>query len=624
MVVEVPVRVSVRKTVRMSIAHTIMKTVGKRSQDTADIVRAYLRARDILLANMKPVGYWEGHLSSSALSTATAISAFAITENAHSGEYIERGVKWLVHDQNVDGGWGDSPCSPSNIPTSMLVHAALNLATRRNARVPQRCVERVTGYLNKNAGVTGYQRLNTLNALYGKDRTFAVPILANCALAPSHGDVGVTWSDVPTLPFELAIFPRSLFRLLRLRVVSYALPALIAIGQLIHAKRGTHNPLLRRIRNAAIAPTLRLLASIQPASGGFLEAVPLTCFVVMSLSANGQIDHSVARKGMKFLKRLARADGSWPIDANLSTWLTSLSVDALSAGNECHVLHSARVSEWLLSQQHVAVHSYTNSPPGGWAWTDLPGGVPDADDTSAALIALSRLGAERCDGIDKGVAWLLGIQNRDGGWPTFCRGWGKLPFDRSAADLTAHALQALWTWRHIVPRKRLARAFSEGFNYLRLTQRDDGAWEPIWFGNQSVPGNHNPVYGTARVLGAYVDAGRAGSREVERATEYLISAQNPEGSWGGERGVQGTIEETALAVAALCKLPGNERIMEVCMRGARCLADMIEDGRLAHPAPIGLYFAKLWYAEMLYPVIWTVDALGRVLTAMKRSLPGMP
>ena len=22
--------------------------------------------------------------------------------------------------------------------------------------------------------------------------------------------------------------------------------------------------------------------------------------------------------------------------------------------------------------------------------------------------------------------WLLKLQNRDGGWPTFCRGWGKL------------------------------------------------------------------------------------------------------------------------------------------------------------------------------------------------------
>src|SRR5262249_58268730 len=45
-----------------------------------------------------------------------------------------------------------------------------------------------------------------------------------------------------------------------------------------------------------------------------------------------------------------------------------------------------------------------------------------------------------------GLRWLGELQNRDGGWPTFCRGWGKLPFDRSGSDLTAHALRALRAW----------------------------------------------------------------------------------------------------------------------------------------------------------------------------------
>ena len=36
-------------------------------------------------------------------------------------------------------------------------------------------------------------------------------------------------------------------------------------------------------------------------------------------------------------------------------------------------------------------HPYTGAAPGGWAWTDLPGGVPDADDTPGALLALVAL-----------------------------------------------------------------------------------------------------------------------------------------------------------------------------------------------------------------------------------------
>ena len=39
--------------------------------------------------------------------------------------------------------------------------------------------------------------------------------------------------------------------------------------------------------------------------------------------------------------------------------------------------------------------------------------------------------------------WLIHLQNRDGGWPTFCRGWGALPFDRSGCDLTAHVLRIM-------------------------------------------------------------------------------------------------------------------------------------------------------------------------------------
>ena len=49
--------------------------------------------------------------------------------------------------------------------------------------------------------------------------------------------------------------------------------------------------------------------------------------------------------------------------------------------------------EWLLAQQYRAEHPYTHAKPGGWAWTPLPGGVPDADDTPGALLALLELGS---------------------------------------------------------------------------------------------------------------------------------------------------------------------------------------------------------------------------------------
>src|SRR5213075_1225977 len=132
---------------------------------------------------------------------------------------------------------------------------------------------------------------------------------------------------------------------------------------------------------------------------------------------------------------------------------TTLSVNALAAAGDLDSLDSKdAILAWLLKQQYTERHPYTGADPGGWAWTDLPGGVPDCDDTPGAMLAVAIL--EMCcaygdvQWIDipwppSGVHWLLGLQNRDGGFPTFCRGWGNLPFDRSGPDLTAHALRVI-------------------------------------------------------------------------------------------------------------------------------------------------------------------------------------
>src|SRR6266436_6288752 len=49
------------------------------------------------------------------------------------------------------------------------------------------------------------------------------------------------------------------------------------------------------------------------------------------------------------------------------------------------------IQGWLLRQQYRVEHPYTHAAPGGWAWTDLPGGVPDADDTAGAVLALAQM-----------------------------------------------------------------------------------------------------------------------------------------------------------------------------------------------------------------------------------------
>jgi hypothetical protein len=46
-------------------------------------------------------------------------------------------------------------------------------------------------------------------------------------------------------------------------------------------------------------------------------------------------------------------------------------------------------------------------------------------------------------------------------------------------------------------------------------------------------------------------------------------------------------------------------------QGIDWLAARIEDGTWKQPSPIGFYFAKLWYFEKLYPIVFTASALQR-------------
>ena len=574
---------------------------------------------------------------------------------------VEGGLRWLAQSQNSDGGWGDTIKSRSNLSTTTLCWAAFGCVPGAD-EIFRSTVERAEAWLREKSGGLEPEKLApAIIARYGKDRTFSAPILTMCALAGRLGPSPECWQWVIPLPFELAAVPHQLYGAIRLPVVSYALPALIAIGQVRHHFLPSERKIVRRIRDGARDYTLQILDCIQPANGGFLEATPLTSFVTMSLAGMGLAGHPAAQRAVEFLMKSVRPDGSWPIDTNLATWVTTLSLNALAEDEENSVVRllndapgsatAAAVSDlgkyrfpgvahdstrghragevlhWLLDQQHKVEHPYTHAAPGGWAWTDLPGGVPDADDTAGAILAVLRLTPDSPlarEAAAKAACWLVNLQNRDGGIPTFCRGWGALAFDRSSPDLTAHALRAWLACRDLVAEKikrRLDRAIPRGVEFLRRTQRSDGSWVPLWFGHQDSPDDENPLYGTARVLPALAEIERANAAEVRdmigTGTRWLLAAQSPDGGWAGASGATSSVEETALALDALASsaefathFPAH--MQTAVHRGTRWLVERIESGAWREPSPIGFYFARLWYFERLYPLIFTVGALNRV------------
>ena len=216
-----------------------------------------------------------------------------------------------------------------------------------------------------------------------------------------------------------------------------------------------------------------------------------------------------------------------------------------------------------------------------------------------------------------GIQWLLGLQNRDGGIPTFCQGWGALPFDKSSTDLTAHTIRAFQAWRKHMSGgltspecsgllQKMERAEKRMFAFLEQSQRPDGSWLPLWFGNQCMPDDENPYYGTAKVLLAFAET-KKDSPAALNGLRYLVSNQNADGGWGN------SVEETAVVVEALSAFADQTNVAAAYHCGLNWLLEAVESDHFLQTSPIGLYFAKLWYYEDLYPVIFTASALRQAL-----------
>src|SRR5438034_935615 len=136
---------------------------------------------------------------------------------------------------------------------------------------------------------------------------------------------------------------------------------------------------------------------------------------------------------------------------------------------------------------------------GGWAFEFENDLYPDVDDTAVVALALRRLGLG-ADAVERGLAWTAGMQSRSGGWGAFdvdneAHWLYKLPFcdfgkvtDEPSADVSAHALEAL------AAEPRYATEVGRGLDWLLGAQEADGSW----FGRWGV----NHVYGTGAAMPA--------------------------------------------------------------------------------------------------------------------------
>jgi squalene-hopene/tetraprenyl-beta-curcumene cyclase len=585
------------------------------------LLTAFQTARRELLALRAAEGHWVGENSSSPFATASAAGALCIVaahvkEDARRDAYRQlavRAAEWLAASQTSEGGWGDTRSGPANMAATTVARAAIHLAGQS-----ERFAEALTPsqrYLENRGGLTEMRRH------YRTDTPLLAAVLGISALA------GLTaWRDVPPLAFETAWLPRGLRNSTR-GAAAYIEPIRAGIGQARFFHRWPRNPVTLLLRRLSVGRSLAALRPRQPTSGGFLESAAWSGFFVMGLAATGRAEHPLVRRALNFLLDTVRGDASWPNVTSLSVANTSLAVNALASasGN----VGALGCLDWLLNCQRNDASASPGSALGAWAANDGGGSLPDVASTADALLSLSVLLKSGTDAVrprieaaaTSGINWLLSVQNDDGGWPSYFRGAGDNSLDGSGPDLTAIALRALRAWQYWTAGHAIDEAIRRGMYYLSAAQQPDGSWRPRWFCRAGSPDSENLIYGTSQVVLAYRDLDQMENRIVKRALEWLAAAVNPDGGWGsltGESGVVSSAQETAMAVEALLAAPHDPRWQTALDNGLQWLVRSIDKQRYQQPAAIGLLPARLQYAEKVYPLAFTVSALGQAVKLLSR------
>ncbi|KMJ57673.1 squalene-hopene cyclase [Bacillus sp. LL01] len=338
-----------------------------------------------------------------------------------------------------------------------------------------------------------------------------------------------------------------------------------------------------------------------------------------------------AFRGMKSYICSTHSDDKFFVQNSPSTvWDTALLTGALvQAGVLVH--HEAMMSagEYLLSRQH---HKYgdwalknPDAPPGGWGFSDINTLVPDVDDTTAALRVITLLAHsdERYKSAwNKGVEWLLSMQNDDGGWSAFekntdnyllsfvpFRYEDRVFFDPSTADLTGRTLYFLGEYTTI---PQDSEKILEAVKWLNYHQEKDGSWYGRW-GNCYIYGTWAAVTGLKAVGVPSTDS------TITRAVEWLLSIQNEDGGWGEScfSDVRNkyvplhhsTPSQTAWALDALISV--SESPTPQIEKGIRTLLDLMETNDWRTDYPTGGAIPGGYYIHYhSYKYIWPLQALG--------------
>lgn len=300
------------------------------------------------------------------------------------------------------------------------------------------------------------------------------------------------------------------------------------------------------IKNKAKAKAKQYMLTHIEADGTSFSYFSSTFLMIFALMALGyKKDHPIIRRAVKGLLAMrTEIDGFTHMQyTSASVWNTSLiSYAVQEAGVSEEDPMVVNSSQYLLNRQHYlygdwVVHNPEASP-GGWGFSHINTFHPDVDDTTSSLRALAHTVSKNPEyrySWDRGVQWILSMQNHNGGWAAFEKNTNSplfklLPIEKAefiladppSPDLTGRTLEFLGNYTNLIKEHPAIRG---GLRAILNNQRSDGSWYGRW--------GICYIYGTWAAVTGLVAAGVSPEdSSLMKATKWLESIQNEDGGWG--------------------------------------------------------------------------------------------
>ncbi len=619
--------------------------------------RAMAATREWLIEAQSPEGFWHGELEGDTILESEYVLLMTYLGRLDDPACLKMG-RTIRDEQNPDGGWSIYPGGPANISATVKAYFVLKLL---GTPVDDPAMARAREVILANGGARACNSFTRFYlALLGQISYDEVPYVPpELMLVPARLPFSLASMSSWTRTIIVPLMIISAYKPVRKLSPEQGIAELFPEG--VPAPRGSYpvvsweNFFLKADRALKwadrVAPASLRKPGIKAAhrwmldhfenSDGLGAIFPPMIYTVVALGCLGYAEDSAAMLwALRQLEDLRIEEGgAIRVQPCLSpVWDTAIATIAL-ADTKVPDYHPSllRSVRWLLEKEvRVAGDCYArglSAEPSGWHFQFHNERYPDIDDTAMVLLAL-RATALRDDpevlaASKRAVAWLLELQNSDGGWAAYDRDINnqvltKVTFadhnamlDPSCADITARVVEMLGALGYRKDHPAIVRAL----DYLWKTQEPEGCWYGRW--------GVNYIYGTWQVLqGLKAIDFPMDHPALVRASDWLESVQQAEGGWGetclsyDDPSYKGqgdpTPSQTAWAVLGL--VSAGRAGGDAAARGIQYLLDHQQgDGTWFDETYTGTGFPRVFYLRYhLYPTLFSTMAIARHQAAAAR------